>query len=259
MPPKPRKTAPTAQNYDPFFDPETEPEALGDIALDGFDLGAALGIDPEPEASAPGPEVQGGIKVSHRMGARQIYRKAASEAALEKAINWHFREGDCYHCFSFGDVDSFSFFKMVLRQQPITYAAISTWCMAGEDVTDLRKWHERGLVGRVDFFVGEIFKGSYPDVYAAVMEFIEECGGHLVTFRNHSKVMAIEGERFDCLIESSANVNTNPRSENTVITVDRELVAEYINLFSEIVPFNKDSGAPPYTGRGPASKERSGE
>ena len=138
MPPKPRKTAPTAQNYDPFFDPETGPEALGDIALDGFDLGAALGIDPEPEASAPGPEVQGGIKVSNRMGARQIYRKAASEAALEKAINWHFREGDCYHCFSFGDVDSFSFFKMVLRQQPITYAAISTWCMAGEDVFSLR-------------------------------------------------------------------------------------------------------------------------
>lgn len=117
-PPKPRKTAPTAQNYDPFFDPETEPEALGDIALDGFDLGAALGIDPEPEASAPGPEVQGGIKVSHRMGARQIYRKAASEAALEKTINWHFREGDCYHCFSFGDVDSFSFSRWYSDSSP---------------------------------------------------------------------------------------------------------------------------------------------
>lgn len=146
-------------------------------------------------------------------------------------------------------MDSFSFFKLALRQQPIRYAALSTWCMAGEDVTDLRKWHAKGLVGRVDFFVGEIFKSGYPDVYAAVKEFIGECGGRLVTFRNHSKVMAIEGERFDCLIESSANINTNPRSENTVVTVDRELVAEYIKLFSEIRPFNKDSGAAPYRGR----------
>ena len=185
----------------------SEPESL---SLDGFDLGAALGI-PEPKPGTPAktaaPE-QGGIKVSHRMGARQLWRKAASEKALEDAIDWHWREGDSYHCFSFGDVDSFSFFKMVLRQQPIRYAAISTWCMAGEDVIDLRKWHERGLVGRVDFFMGEIFKGSYPDVYAATKEFIAECGGRLVIFRNHSKVMAIEGERFDCLIESSANVNT---------------------------------------------------
>lgn len=73
----------------------------------------------------------------------------------------------------------------------------------------------------------------------------------MVIFRNHSKVMAIEGDRFDCLIESSANVNTNPRSENTVVTVDRDLVGAYINLFSEIIPFNKDYGAEPYT-RDPA-------
>ena len=219
---------------------------LDNLTLDGFDLGAALGI-PEQEKAAPAtlPD-QGGIKVSHRMGARQLWRKAASEKALEDAIDWHFREGDCYHCFSSGDVDSFSFFKMVLRQQHIKYAAISTWCMAGEDVKDLRKWHERGIIDRVDFFVGEIFKGSYPDVYAAVLDFIAACGGRLVIFRNHSKVMAIEGERFDCLIESSANVNTNPRSENTVVTVDRELVGQYIQLFSEIIPFNKKPGAEPY-------------
>lgn len=51
--------------------------------------------------------------------------------------------------------------------------------------------------------------------------------------------MMIKGERFDCLIESSANVNTNPRSENTVLTVDDELVDAYVNLFKEIKPFNR--------------------
>lgn len=220
------------------------------ISLDGLDLGAALGVPEEPKnpEEKQNPD-QGPIKVSHRMGARQLWRKAASEKALEEAMDWHWKEGDSYHCFSFGDVDSFSFIKMILRQQPIRYAAISTWCMAGEDVLDMRKWHERGLLGRVDFFMGEIFRGSYPDVYAAVLEFIQECGGRLVIFRNHSKVMAIEGDRFDCLIESSANVNTNPRSENTVVTVDRELTAAYIKLFSEIIPFNQNCGAEPYRGR----------
>lgn len=217
-----------------------------ELSLEGFDLGAALGIEPETPKETNPLASQGNIKVSHRMGARQLWRKASSEKALEAAMPWHFNEGDCYHCFSFGDVDSFTFFKMVLRQQPIKYAAISTWCMAGEDVTDLRKWHERGMVGRVDFFLGEIFKNGYPDVYREVQAFLEECGGRLVIFRNHSKVMAIEGERFNCVIESSANINTNPRSENTVVTVDKELTEEYIQLFSEIIPFNKDCGAEPY-------------
>lgn len=178
------------------------------------------------------------IRTSHRYGHRHMSRKASSEAALSAQLDWYFHEGDCYHCFSFGDVDSLTFFKHILRQQPVRYLALSTWCMAGEDVDDLRQWHRRGMLGRVDFYVGEIFPGSYSQVYDAALDFVRECGGRLAVFRNHSKVMAIVGERFDVLIESSANVNTNPRSENTVITVDRQLVREYIELFNGIKSFD---------------------
>lgn len=82
-----------------------------ELSLDGFDLGAALGIKPEEPKETNPLASQGNIKVSHRMGARQLWRKAASEKALEAAMPWHFNEGDCYHCFSFGDVDSFTFLK----------------------------------------------------------------------------------------------------------------------------------------------------
>lgn len=179
------------------------------------------------------------MKSHHRYGHRHLSRKLTSEAALADALDWHFREGDCYHCFSFGDVDSLTYVKHILRQQRILYLAISTWCMAGEDVEDLRLWHSRGMLGRVDFYVGEIFPGSYSEVYAACLDFVSECGGRVVVFRNHSKVSIVVGERFDALIESSANVNTNPRSENTVVTVDRSLVADYVALFNGLVSFDK--------------------
>ncbi len=217
-------------------------ELLGDLSFS---------FDDEPKQTDRKPKKtvidQGPIKVKHRKGLRQLTRKASSEFALETAMNWHWEEGDSYHCFSFGDVDSFSFFKMVLRQQRIKYCALSTWCMAGEDVQDLINWHKRGMVGRVDFYLGEIFQGSYPEVYEMVtQEALPLWNGRLCIFRNHSKVMAIKGERFDCLIESSANINTNPRSENTVVTVDSSLVDDYIRLFGLIKPFNKDVGAPPF-------------
>lgn len=214
--------------------------------MDLLDFDLDLNEQEEPEEEKKNEQPERGIVVTHRKGVRHLTRKAASEHALELAMDWYYEEGDCYHCFSFGDVDSATFLKHVLRQERIKYLALSTWCMAGEDVEDLARWHKRGFIGRVDFFVGEIFSGSYPEVYEMVKDFIRECGGRLVVFRNHAKVMAIKGERFDVLIESSANVNTNPRSENTVVTVDRELVDAYIKLFSEIVPFNSDYGAEPY-------------
>jgi len=83
-----------------------------DFDLQGFDFDLSFDDElKEPDKTEP----KGEIKVSHSMGTRQLWRKAASEKALEAAIDWHWQEGDCYHCFSFGDVDSFTFFKMVLR------------------------------------------------------------------------------------------------------------------------------------------------
>lgn len=214
-------------------------------ALGMFDA-AFLGVKPseKPEPKLQEKEEdqdQPKIKTFIRKGKRHISRKVTSEKSLESSLPWHFEEGDCYHCFSFGDVDSMTFFKMVLRQQHVKYLALSTWCMAGEDVNDLRQWHNQGLLDRVDFYFGEIFQGSYADIYADALKFTRECGGRTVIFRNHSKIMAIHGSKFDCVIESSANVNTNPRSENTVLTVDASLTRDYITLLNGINSFNKDS------------------
>ncbi len=52
-------------------------------------------------------------------------------------------------------------------------------------------------------------------------------GGRVAVFRNHSKVMAGFGERFDFAVEGSANLNSNPRCEQTVITVDEGVARFY--------------------------------
>ena len=64
-------------------------------------------------------------------------------------------------------------------------------------------------------------------------------GGRLCIFRNHSKIMVLLGDRFDAVIESSANVNTNPRTEQTVITTDTELAHWYKEIFDGIISFDR--------------------
>ena len=93
----------------------------------------------------------------------------------------------------------------------------------------------------MDWYVGEIFQASYADVYLYLLGVCRRHGGRVCVFRNHSKVMAGFGRDFDFTIESSANVNTNPRSEQAVITVDTALARFYKEEnFDEIQAFNQD-------------------
>lgn len=191
-----------------------------------------------------------GLKVrSAATAGRYFEKRVKSELALEETLPWHFEPGTAYHCFSFGDVDALTYLRAVVKQQRVEYLMLSTWCMAVTDVEEMAKWVERGDLGRVDFYVGEIFQSTYAETYLMLSGMVRRFGGRVAVFRNHSKVMAGFGERFDFAIESSANVNTNPRSENTVVTVDSALARWYKEeIFDKIQSFNRDfDGWQPYT------------
>ena len=173
-----------------------------------------------------------------------IVRRVTSELALEKELTWHFEKGACYHCFSWGDVDSLTYLRLIVKQQRLKFALISTWCIAQTDIREIFDWIGKGYIGRVDFYVGEIFKDSYEKEWDLLCKFCKMYGCRLVIFRNHAKIMLAFGENFDAVIESSANVNTNPRSEQTVITVDSQLAKWYKEIFDDIKPFNSNFEQP---------------
>ena len=148
---------------------------------------------------------------------------------------WHFEKGASYHCISHGDVDSLTYLRVIVKQQPIEYVLISTWCMAITDVKEVEKWLERKDIGHADFYVGEIFQGSYADVYLYLKKVAERFGSRVCIFRNHAKVMAGFGNAFDFVLESSANINTNPRTEQTCLTLDNGLACFYKEFYDEDV------------------------
>lgn len=183
-----------------------------------------------------------------RSQGRYVERRIKSELYLENALPWHFENGVAYHCFSFGDVDALTYLRCIIKQQRVEYALLSTWCMAATDVDEIAKWVQHGNLSHIDFYVGEIFQSSYASIYLMLSEMVRKYGGRVAVFRNHAKVMAGFGEKFDFAIESSANVNTNPRSECTVITVDSGLARFYKEeIFDNIQSFNNDfDGWKPY-------------
>ena len=185
------------------------------------------------------------IKKTHRRNTeclirsdKNIYRKAYSETQLLDVLGFDFKEGESYHCITAGDVDSLSYLKCVLRQQNLDYCLLSTWCMAGDDILQIEEWLEKKKIKKLDAYVGEIFPGSYKMEWKKLNEVFEKykCG-RIAVFKNHSKIYAGIGNKFAFGIETSANINTNPRTENGCLTIGKEIYEFYKGYFDKIISF----------------------
>lgn len=176
----------------------------------------------------------------YELSTKYLYRRAFSEMSLLDACDkFDFKERASYHFITGGDVDSLSFLKTILRQQPLDYCLFSTWCMAAEDILQLDKWLQSGQIKKMDAYVGEIFPNSYKIEYQLLKDVFErnEGGGRIVVFKNHSKIYAGIGSKFAFSIETSANINTNPRTEQGCITIDRGIYEFYREFFDGIKSF----------------------
>lgn len=219
--------------------------------LAAFGIDGIQSIDKASEKADPGPNLDPDIapgpapkdkpkqarsRVLKRRAAN-TYRRAFSETQLLDLVDLDFTDGDSYHFITGGDVDSLSYLKLILRQQTLDYCLFSTWCMAGEDIYQMQDWLEAGTIKTMDAYVGEIFPGSYRPEYRLLRPVIEAHGGRVAVFRNHAKIYAGYGPKFAFGIETSANINTNPRTENACITIGRGIYEFYRDYFDGIVSF----------------------
>ena len=165
------------------------------------------------------------------------YRRAFSETQLLDVINEPFEKGWSYNFLTAGDVDGLSYAKVILRQQNIDYMLMSTWVMATEDVCQIEDWYKEGKIKRLDMYVGEVFPKNYAPQMAKLKEIQKKYNGKLVVFKNHSKIMAGYGGKFHFVVQGSANINTNPRTENACITISEEAYQFYRDFFDDINSF----------------------
>ena len=189
-------------------------------------------------------KIESGIKKTKRRTTecleretRTIYRRAYSETQLLDVTPKEFKEGYSYNFITGGDVDALSYLKVILRQQNLSYCLFSTWCMACDDVLQFKEWLEAGKIKKLDAYVGEIFPKSYSNEWDALKKIIPAHGGRIGVFMNHSKIFAGIGDKFAFGIQTSANINTNPRTENANITIGKEIFEFYKDYFDKIESF----------------------
>ena len=170
----------------------------------------------------------------------KIYaRRAWGEKQLFEILGTDLENGAPYNVLCAGDIDSLSYLMHVISQQDLDYCLFSTWCMAMPDVLQFGKWLDNGKIKRLDAYVGEIFINSYPECWGTLCDILKKHGGRVCVFRNHAKIYAGTGNKFDFSIESSANINTNPRTENTTVTISRRMFQFYKDFYDGIKSYDR--------------------
>lgn len=173
---------------------------------------------------------------------RHEMRRATSEAHLATILPARFDAGDSWHVISHGDIDALTYVRHAL--QGVTHfdhVVMSTWCIARYDLEEVTGWIDTGRIDQFDLYAGEIFPSQYGDEYEQMLQMCEDYGCRLVIARNHSKVtlMRNDADRYSLVVESSANVNTNPRIEQAAIHADAALFDFYLEFFSGLKTIDK--------------------
>ncbi len=173
---------------------------------------------------------------------RHHMRRATAEATLVEILPARIEPGDSWHVVSRGDIDSLSYLRHILAGVThLDHVLMSTWCIAKNDLTEIAAWLEAGKIEQFDLYAGEIFPGSYGDEYEQFLKMCDLYGCRLIVAKNHSKItLTCQGD-YKIVIESSANVNTNPRIEQSCIHHNAELHAFYLDFFSGIKSIDKSS------------------
>lgn len=200
-------------------------------------------LEPDPEAVAVRARSKTEARAIRQSQRTQLAR-ANSEAELATLLPARIARGDSWHVISGGKIDGLSYLQHLIEAGSFEHVILSTWCMALEDVKQLATWMQAGRIDRLDVYVGEIFPSQYAPAFETLCSTVRENkhGGRVAVFRNHSKVTVAASHDRDeyVVIESSANLNTNPRTEQTCLTHSRDLAEFYADFFGSIKSFQRN-------------------
>ena len=215
-----------------FDDDNTEAKAAPEATIDKGDIrdGMEAGLPPKQE-----------FPKMYIMSSRTVKRRAFSEDSLFKLMDYRgdFKPGNCYHFLSGGDIDAFSYLKYIIRFRRFKSVLVSTWCIGRQELLEIKKYLDDKLINDFHLCLGEIFRKSYLNEYYLLKELQKnKYKIKITTFRNHAKVILAYSEPdYYFVLTSSANFNTNPRTEQTTIQIDGGLYKFYYDFFNNIKSF----------------------
>jgi hypothetical protein len=163
-----------------------------------------------------------------RMQARRHMLRVEREQRLQELLGAAPKAGESIHVISSAKFDFWTWVPVMIDWLgAVDHLYCSTWTLSRPNAKELLAlWDAKKITSpRVNILTGTYFKRRESAVYAYLVDGLSRRGGHYRAFQNHAKVLLLANVRKKTwlTIEGSANLTSNPRLEQAVITNDRKL------------------------------------
>jgi len=141
-----------------------------------------------------------------------------------------------YKFISDGGFSSISFIKYIAEHTIVKELWASTFRIGKKELWWIDTLHKHGRIGMCHFAVRSLMKNDSKRVkqYGYYDRFVDVCnnnGWEYLTINNHSKILLFDTEDGKFVIETSSNLNENPKIEQFSFEKDEELFDFYCDVF----------------------------
>ena len=163
-----------------------------------------------------------------RMEAKRAMLRVEREARLADLMPGPPKAGHQVHIVSGAKFDFWTWVPVMIDWLAgVEHLYCSTWTLSRGNAKELFALWDAGKIPKaaVRILTGTYFKRRESAVYAYLVEGLRARGGRYRAFQNHAKVLLLANAKRKTwlTVESSANLTSNPRLEQYVITNDRGL------------------------------------
>ena len=138
-----------------------------------------------------------------------------------------------------GGFSSISFILFISSRATIREMYVSSFRIGRKELQMIDALHQSGKIGMCHFTVGSLMKddGATGKKYKYYDDFVGVCkknGWEYITTNNHSKILLFDTSNGKYVIETSSNLNENPKIEQFSFEKDSVLFDFYKTVFNTL-------------------------
>lgn len=174
---------------------------------------------------------------------RAFFNVGRERNQLEALIGYPPSINDCYKMISInGGFSTIGIINYVANIEPIEELYVSTFRIGKNHFKSLLNLHNKNKLKICNFITSvsqkEIDFSREDDGYnyfEYIQKKCEEIGWKLKIFNNHSKILLMKTKSNYYVVETSSNLNENPKTEHFSWENDKELYNWYLEIFKELL------------------------
>lgn len=174
-----------------------------------------------------------GFSVRTKSKKRQMFKIGKSIKILNELMPDLPGTEESYRAVSYqGGFASITFITAVASKEPIKELTASTLRVGEKQFRVLQQLYKQGKLDKVNFVIGSIMRENKEkyDYYARFKDGCEQNGWNYAVVNNHSKIILMRTEENYYVLETSSNLNENPKIEQFTFENDKQLYDFYYNL-----------------------------